>query len=218
MSIFSITDSSYYKPYYKYGQPIINHRFEEGIMQDNLAGNTPYKLVLSGLMISLIILGTIIFRIPVPMTQGYVHLGDAMIYLSVFLLGKKQGALAAGLGSALGDILGGYAFWAPWTFIIKFAMAYATGAILAKPKKSQALPEASGQAPQAARKFSSPGILAMITGGLVMCAGYLIAERVIYGSWTIAAIALPWNTGQFVTGITVTAALQQTIMQQKTKK
>ena len=38
-----------------------------------------------------------------------------MIFLAVLILGKKSGALAAGAGSALGDIIGGYAFWALWT-------------------------------------------------------------------------------------------------------
>ena len=47
------------------------------------------KLVTTSLMICLILLLTSTFKIPVPMTQGYVHLGDAMIFLSVMLLGKK---------------------------------------------------------------------------------------------------------------------------------
>ena len=48
---------------------------------------------------------------------------------------------------------------------------------------------------------------AMTAGGLVMCAGYLIAERIIYGSWALAAISLPWNIGQFAVGIAVTAVV-----------
>ena len=128
------------------------------------------KLVLTALMVCLVLLGTILFRIPVPMTQGYVHLGDAMVYTGVLLLGKKQGAVAAALGSSLADVLGGFAFWAPWSFFIK--------------------------------------IVSMTAGGIIMCTGYLIAERVMYGSWAIAAIGLPWNAGQFAVGIAVALAMQ----------
>ena len=76
------------------------------------------KLVLTALMVCLVLLATYIIKIPSPFTQGYVHLGDTMIFLSVLLLGKKGGAAAAGLGSALADLLGGYAAYAPWTFLI----------------------------------------------------------------------------------------------------
>ena len=144
------------------------------------------RLVLTSLMVCLVLLGTILFRIPVPMTQGYVHLGDAMIYIGVLLLGKKQGAAAAALGSSLGDILGGFAFWAPWSFFIKFAMAFTAGAMIEKRSK----------------------IISMTAGGLVMCAGYLIAERIMYGSWALAAVGLPWNIGQFAVGIAVALAAQ----------
>ena len=48
-------------------------------------------LVITALMICLVVLGTILFRVPIPMTRGYIHLGDTMIYLSVLLLGRKIG-------------------------------------------------------------------------------------------------------------------------------
>ena len=147
------------------------------------------KLVFTSLMACLVLLGTILFRIPIPMTQGYVHLGDAMIYIGVLLLGKKHGAAAAALGSSLGDVLGGFAFWAPWSFIIKFAMAFTAGSLIEKKSK----------------------VFSMIAGGLVMCVGYLIAERIMYGSWALAAVGLPWNIGQFAVGIAVSLAAQPLI-------
>lgn len=159
-----------------------------------------HRLVYTSLMICLILLGTIVFRIPVPMTQGYVHLGDAMIYLGVMLLGRKQGSAAAALGSALGDILGGYAFWAPWTLAIKFTMAYVTGSIIERASQGEHYHKPSGAAATVITMSS------MAAGGLVMCAGYLAAERIMYGSWALAAISVPWNIGQFAVGIAVSAA------------
>ncbi|MBQ6456368.1 MAG: ECF transporter S component [Mogibacterium sp.] len=169
-------------------------------MKTGNSGISTGRMVVSSLMICLVLLGTVLFRIPVPMTQGYVHLGDAMIFIGVMLLGRKQGAVSAALGSVLGDILGGYAFWAPWTFVIKFAMAYTAGYLIDK----SAVPGSHGEA--ASRRLTAPAVVAMAAGGLVMCAGYLIAERIMYGSWAAALIGLPWNTGQFIVGIAVTAA------------
>ena len=54
-------------------------------------------IVMTAMMVCLILLTTYIFKIPTPF-QGYVHLGDAMIFLSVLILGKKNGAVAAAFG------------------------------------------------------------------------------------------------------------------------
>ena len=70
-------------------------------MSSNSSDIRTNRLVFASLMACLVLLGTILFRIPIPMTQGYVHLGDAMIYTAVLLLGKKQGAAAAALGRKL---------------------------------------------------------------------------------------------------------------------
>ena len=59
--------------------------------------NNTFKIVMTALMMCLIMVATMFIRIPIPGTQGYVHLGDAMIFLSVLILGWKYGALAAAL-------------------------------------------------------------------------------------------------------------------------
>ena len=159
-------------------------------------------LVFTSLTVCLVLLGTVLFRIPVPMTQGYVHLGDAMIYMGVLMLGKKQGAFAAALGSALGDVLGGFAFWAPWSFIIKFAMAYTAGCLI----EMNTAGHHSRSVSRSAAKLIQASALA--AGGIIMCIGYLVAERIMYGSWALAAIGLPWNIGQFAVGIAVSMAVQ----------
>lgn len=61
---------------------------------------------------------------------GYTHLGDAMIVLAVMFLGGKKGAVSAGLGAMLADIILGYAVWAPVTLVSKAVMALVMGGIL----------------------------------------------------------------------------------------
>lgn len=59
-------------------------------------------------------------------------MGDCMAFLAVLYLGKKDGALAAGLGAALSDLLTGAMIWVLPTFIFKFIMGYIMGVVLEK--------------------------------------------------------------------------------------
>ncbi len=80
-------------------------------------------LIVASLMAALTCVGTMIIKIPTP-TNGYIHPGDGFVLLSGLLLGPVWGALAAGLGSALSDLVGGYFVYVPATFIIKFLTAF----------------------------------------------------------------------------------------------
>ena len=83
------------------------------------------KIVFSGVMAAIICVITM-FRIP--LGQSKVHFANSMCLLSGLLLGPAWGGAAAGLGSALYDVLlGGYSFFdALITFVSKFAMAWVT--------------------------------------------------------------------------------------------
>ncbi|MDK2823856.1 MAG: hypothetical protein PWQ67_1062 [Clostridia bacterium] len=95
------------------------------------------KLTLGGLMIALVFVTTFSIKIPIPFTQGYIHAGDSMIFIAAILLGWKYGAIAGGVGSALADILGGYANWALPTLIIKTIMGALVGWIAKDAKENE---------------------------------------------------------------------------------
>jgi uncharacterized membrane protein len=154
-------------------------------------------LVLSAIMMCLITIATMFIRVPIPFTQGYAHLGDAMIFLSVLILGWRYGAVVAGVGSMLADILGGFAVWAPWTLIIKSVMAVLMGVFIAWALKKQ----------RGHGFLLFVEVLGMVVAGLWMIAGYYVAEGLIYGNWATAALAIPWNIGQFVVGMVVAISL-----------
>lgn len=86
------------------------------------------KLVTASLFAALCCVLTMAIPIPSP-TEGYVHLGDSMVLLSGIFLTPMYGALAAGLGSALADLLTGYTHYALATFVIKALMALIVSAI-----------------------------------------------------------------------------------------
>jgi len=87
------------------------------------------KIVFTGLMTALVFIATSIIKIPFA-NGGYIHFGDAFVFLSVLLLGPFYGAFASGTGSMLSDLLSEYAQWALPTLIIKTVMAMIMGFIL----------------------------------------------------------------------------------------
>ena len=82
---------------------------------------TARELCLTAVMTALVFLATFVPRIPIPL--GYAHLGDAVIFLLALSIGRRDALIAACLGSALSDVLGGFLLWAVPTLIIKFVMA-----------------------------------------------------------------------------------------------
>lgn len=167
--------------------------------------NNLTNMILTALMMCLVMVGTMFIRIPTPLTQGYVHLGDSMIFLAVLILGKKNGSMAAGIGSALADILGGYAFFAPWTLIVKFMMAFVMGLFIEK---------IHGRKNEHEFKLTVIDVIGMALGGAVMAFGYFVVEAVMYGNAAVAAMEVPVNIGQFIVGMIIacllTAALYKT--------
>lgn len=98
--------------------------------------NRTKKLTLTGLMTAAVAVATAALVIPVPNTGGYIHMGDSMIFLSVLVLGWKYGAFASGVGSAIADVVLGYAQWAPATLMIKTLMAVLMGLAIQKAMNS----------------------------------------------------------------------------------
>lgn len=61
--------------------------------------------------------------IQAPSINGYVHIGDSLVYLAAAFLPMPFSILSAGLGAALADAMTPYIIYAPFTFIIKGLMA-----------------------------------------------------------------------------------------------
>ena len=78
---------------------------------------TARELTVTAVMTALVFLATFVPRIPIPL--GYAHLGDAVIFLLALSIGRREALIAACLGSALSDVLGGFLLWAVPTLVIK---------------------------------------------------------------------------------------------------
>ena len=156
-------------------------------------------MVLTALLMALILVLTFATKIPVPASQGYIHLGDCMIFVAVLVLGRKYGTIAAAVGSALADIMGGYAFYAPVSFLVKGAMAFILASFLEKAlEKSKAH----------SMILAAAG---MVIAGAVMVAGYYLAESLFYGNFITPLAGAGMNTLQFIVGMAIALPLAGTL-------
>ena len=167
-----------------------------------------YNVVLTAMMMCLVLLMTFIIRIPIPGTHGYIHLGDSMVFLSVLILGWKWGAVAAAVGSALADFVGGFAIYAPVTLVAKGLMAVIVGLFI-----QQALKK--GMSLVKIRIFE---VIGMVIGGLLMVACYYGAETVMYGSWVVPLAGVFMNCLQFIVGAALAFLVAESLYKTPVKK
>lgn len=152
------------------------------------------KTVFTALFAALVCIATMIIKVPTVGTNGYVNIGDAIVLISAWILGNPFGAIAAGLGSGMADILSGYAAYAPGTTIIKFGMAF-IACIVYRGFDKVKIPRPVS--------FVLSGILAE----LVMIAGYLIYEATLLGYGSAALASVPSNAIQGITCLVLGVAL-----------
>ena len=155
------------------------------------------KIVMTALFAALACVATMSIRIPTPGTGGYIHPGDAIVILSGVVLGPSYGLLAAGIGSAMSDLLGGYFVYVPITFVIKGLIALFSGLVYQKIAKD-----------------SKSRYVAVLLGGVIdivlVAGGYFICEFFLYGS--SAAASIPANIIQGVGGLIISFVLYPVLM------
>ena len=144
-------------------------------------------LVMTALMTALCAVMTMVIKVPSPM-GGYFNLGDCGVLLFAWLLGPGWGAAAAGLGSALADLLG-YPLYAPGTLVIKALMAAAAAGLFR-------LLQGENRAHQLTAKVVSGTVAECI-----MVGGYLAFEGILLGMGAGALANIPFNVAQGVVGV-----------------
>lgn len=118
--------------------------------------------------------------------EGYIHFGDAMVYLGACVLPLPYALAAAAIGGATADILAGAAVWAVPTAMIKALTALPFALVFALKKSNQ-----------------PKNILNIYTGfmpivaGLITIFGYFLAEGLMY-TFPTAWVSVPINCIQAV--------------------
>jgi uncharacterized membrane protein len=125
---------------------------------------------------------TLFVRVPSP-ARGYFNLGDVAIAFAAFTFGPISALIAGGLGTALADLIGSYAQWAPISLVVHGLQGLAIG-LIARFKP--------GNLPVA--------IVAGIAGTAVMVIGYGAGGVLLTGIGPALAEA-PGNLVQSAAGV-----------------
>lgn len=135
--------------------------------------------VYAGLFAAMTALLTATLHIPVG--NGYIHCGDAVIYLAAAMLPLPYAIGASAVGGMLADVLSGYVSYALPTFIIKGLLALTFAAV------------------GGTRKLEKKRVIAMVLCGIVSIIGYWITAVILYGGWAAQFIGTaPGNAVQAI--------------------
>ena len=160
------------------------------------------KTTYTGLFAALIFISTLFLHVPVPVASGYVHFGDAMLYICAMLLGNPYALIAGALGEGLADVAGGFAIYAPATVLIKIAI----GIVFVFAKNDKKL-------------LTVKSALFTIPAGLITVGGYFLADCLI--DKTYALVDIPGNViqavGSAVIFIVVAFAMDKTHLRDQLK-
>ncbi|MCD6264253.1 ECF transporter S component [Candidatus Bathyarchaeota archaeon] len=155
------------------------------------------EIAASGIMAALVCVTTMFIQIPVPATEGYFNIGDAMIMVAALTFGPVVGAIAGGIGSSLADLISGWYNYAPFTLIVKGVEGLIAGWIL---RRSE-------------RQSFSWILLAWLLGESEMVVGYFIVEAFIMKYGFAALAEVPINLAQMavggIVGIPISLALKK---------
>ncbi len=155
-------------------------------------------IALAAVMAALVCITTVLIQIPIPATDGFFNIGDAMVMVAALTGGPIVGAFAGGIGSSLADLLGGWYVWVIPTLIIKGTEGFLTGWILRRGKQ----------------KIQNI-VFAWMIGGLEMVFGYFLVQVYMYGL-SAAMVELPFNFVQMavagIVGIPLSQALKRMII------
>lgn len=149
---------------------------------------TALSIALAAVLIVLTTLLTLLVRIPIVGTAGYLNFSDVATYFAAFTFGPVFGLVAGGVGAALADLFGGYAQFAPLTLLAHGLQGLVAGLLVRRDR---------------------PWTLALgwVAGTICMVGLYLLGEGLVLTGWGPALAEAPFNLLQNVVGGIVGVAL-----------
>lgn len=163
-----------------------------------MKNNKIFKMVATALFTAMIFLLTRFVSVPV--ATGYVHFGDALVYLVASVMGGPWAFFAAAVGEALADVASGWIAYAPATLIVKALIAIPF--VLVWKKSDKVLTPLTA--------------LLTIPSGVITVAGYFVADMIIDKAY--AVVNIPGNVIQAVGSAVVFIILAAAFDAAKLKK
>ena len=120
-------------------------------------------ITLTAILATLVtIMTAYVFHIPVPISGGYIHVGDSLIYLAATILPMPYAMLAGAIGGAMADLLTA-PMWIIPTFLIK--------ALIVIPFTNKGT-----------KIINMRNVIATILAYVISSIGYYFFSKVIFGS------------------------------------
>ena len=164
--------------------------------------NSLLRLCMAAMFAALICVATIVIQIPLPL-GGFLNFGDCFILIAAWTLGPLYGCAAGAIGSAMADIITGYAVYAPATFVIKGLIGL-TAAVVAHKLSAKG-----------GRKLAAH-ILSAAVAEVIMVTGYFLYDALVMGyGFAGAAAGLPMNAVQGAAGVVFGCVIMQVIQRTK---
>ncbi|MDD3057445.1 MAG: ECF transporter S component [Sphaerochaeta sp.] len=155
------------------------------------------KVAMVAVLTAVVVVFTLVVRIPT--AKGYLNLCDVAICFIAFTFGPWSAFIAAGLGTALADLISGYAQWAPISFVVHGVEGLLI-ALIVRQKGNEAV--------SFARKLLA-GLVCIATVSL----GYFALSALFISTVSVAAAEIPGNIAQsgvgFVLGLGVSSAVKK---------
>lgn len=139
---------------------------------------------ISVMAVSIAIVAVLVATVPIPNPMGgFTHPGAIAEVFVAVAFGPVVGAVAAGIGAAIADLVLGYGSFAPLTLIAHGLLGYLVGLLGHK-------------------KGWSGMLIGWVAGGLALVAVYYIGEATVYSwGWEAAGLEVVPNLGQVGLGI-----------------
>ncbi len=152
-------------------------------------------VAVTAVMIAVVAAFTIVVRIPIPGSSGYFNFSDVAVFFVAFTFGPIPALVAGGVGAAIADVAGGYAQFAPISFVAHGLEGLLAGYL--------------------ARRGAGPAwtFLGWLVGSAAMLVGYFLGDLVLGGMPAALADLLPANLAQVVVGGIVGTALTAAVRQ-----
>ncbi|MEG0283893.1 MAG: ECF transporter S component [Erysipelotrichales bacterium] len=146
---------------------------------------TTKDIVYIGIFSTLVMLGTFInFVVPFAPNGGLVHLGTTVSVIALIVAGPRVGTISGALGMTLFDILGGWAIWAPATFIGRYGLGFLMAKFAFKNEhRGESL------------KLNAIGL---VVGGAWMVFVYYLYEAIIYSNFITPIASISANVLQLI--------------------
>lgn len=130
------------------------------------------NLMLAAIFAAMVYVLTSFLKIPTH--QGYIHVGDGIIYLAAALLPWPYAMAAGAIGAGLSDYLSGYPMWILPTVIIKVLT------VVAFTNHRDTI-------------INKRNMFAMIPAAVLCVGGYYLASAILYGDFGAAVADIPTN-------------------------